>query len=46
LYCAKRRGRNRVANYSLPSHSSPAQGGAADDEDDTEITRVSALPGR
>ncbi|HTV22459.1 MAG TPA: diguanylate cyclase [Polyangiaceae bacterium] len=41
LYHAKRSGRNRVANTSLPAHGEPTE----DDEEDTEITRVSALPG-
>jgi diguanylate cyclase (GGDEF)-like protein len=40
LYCAKRGGRNRVATAS-PSSPEPL-----DDEDDTEITRMSALPER
>ena len=42
LYRAKRGGRNRVANTGLPAHGEPED----DDEEDTEITRVSALPGR
>jgi diguanylate cyclase (GGDEF)-like protein len=43
LYNAKHGGRNRVANHSLPApHALPVD----DDEEDTEITRVSALPGR
>lgn len=42
LYRAKRAGRNRVANTGLPAHGEPED----DDDEDTEITRVSALPGR
>jgi len=38
LYRAKRAGRNRVVNSALPAAE------LADDEEDTEITRVSALP--
>jgi diguanylate cyclase (GGDEF)-like protein len=42
LYNAKHGGRNRVAHHSLPAaHAVPID----DDEEDTEITRVSALPG-
>jgi diguanylate cyclase (GGDEF)-like protein len=40
LYCAKRTGRNRVATA-----STVAPGDSLDDED-TEVTRLSALPGR
>lgn len=40
LYNAKRSGRNRVV-----SHGSQAQPEPLDDNEDTEITRVSALPG-
>lgn len=43
LYNAKHAGRNRVVNHSLPA-ASPVP--IDDDEEDTEITRVSALPGR
>jgi diguanylate cyclase (GGDEF)-like protein len=42
LYKAKRSGRNRVANHSLPAQAVPVE----DDDEDTEITRASALPGR
>lgn len=40
LYGAKRGGRNRVTNTTLPARHE------LDDDEDTEITRVSALPGR
>ena len=40
LYTAKRSGRNRVANA-----GSPQAGPHEDDDEDTEITRASALPG-
>jgi hypothetical protein len=38
LYGAKRGGRNRVVNSAMPGAD------LTDDEEDTEITRVSALP--
>jgi diguanylate cyclase (GGDEF)-like protein len=41
LYQAKRSGRNRVVNVSMPCVSA-----LPEDDEDTEITRVSALPGR
>ena len=40
LYAAKRAGRNRVANAGLPP-SAPSE----EEDEDTEITRASALPG-